>query len=133
MNHEAIGRLIDVLKTTPQYDQNLWAFFPPMEYCESVCGTPGCIAGHAIAMKGGTFERSVGRDHRVDSNGNRFRMDTCNIHAQTILGLDSTQAANLFATEPFAYMEDEATVDDAIRTLENLLDTGHVVWIRNAE
>ena len=81
------------------------------------CGTPACIAGHALALAGrwgGGVEGST-EDHPVGL-------------AAKWLGIDKDTRALLFDSQPRGYATNYPTKEDAVATLRHLAETGDVVW-----
>ena len=114
MNREAIKELIEILKKTNTFDQT--RFFNS----GNPCGTPACIAGHALAMRGFIYYMtSPGMCVHPSAPDSRFFI---NEQAAEILGLDSWDAEELFSPWP------DVSKYDAVATLERLLDTGRVEW-----
>lgn len=76
------------------------------------CGTPACIAGHAIAMFG----------DQKDFNQHNIKRD-----AQDILGLEASTATDLFyGTDDIDLYE--ITPMEAAEAIYKLVETGEVDW-----
>lgn len=99
MNTERILKLADVIEESETYDQT--QFFHP-------CGTPGCIAGHAVTM--------LGSDEKGPNTSEIAREE---------LGLDEVQATALFFVWPFTI---NPTAKQAATVLRHLARTGEVDW-----
>ena len=93
----------------------------PREYDQSVfahdCGTPACVAGHALAL--------AGRWEEADGGSEGFALPFG--VAMDWLGLDDVAAERLFVSYPWGRFDD-ATRQDAAATLRHLAETGEVRW-----
>ena len=107
MNRERLMILQETLRTTKTYDQT--EFFR--------CGTPACIAGHAIAEFSEDGPDGTDYDYQ----------------AADLLGIDTTQGVDLFDAEPYYSIYDDdhvvaPTQEEAAAAIQSLLDTGIVTW-----
>ena len=116
MNKDKIKKLITVLKEDTNYDQK------QLFECD---GSPLCIAGHTLVMEGWSAEDfgGISRFKDVENAWNT---------ARDILGLTNKQSTWLFNPFPFFFFIFLKPVgkEDAIATLEHLLETGKVRWRR---
>jgi hypothetical protein len=108
MNREKIEKLIKVLEKSETYNQATYV---------NECGTPACIAGHAVMME---------EDDPNDFIGGFF------LAAQQILGLSLTDASLMFH-ETIVYDYElrkyaDITKEMAIDMLKRFLETGQVEW-----
>ena len=108
MKKKRIKKLIKVLKKSETFDQAMWFHH---------CGSPACIAGHTVHMKGW--------DHVYHSyvfhpkTKHRAFVDKV---AKRILGLTDEQGRQLF------WGGTDVSTEDAIKVLKHLLKTGKVDW-----
>ena len=121
MNKSAIRELINHLKKTTSFDQ--------LKYCHPN-GIPACIAGHTVDMKGYIINPETEECHtyyHVSIPGYR---DSIWKRARVILGLSMPYAKSLFTQFPMLTVgkEFKPTKEDAIATLEYLLNEGVVKW-----
>ena len=86
----------------------------PKEYDQSCfvhdCGTPACIAGHAIDLAG------------------QWSYNAAVWDAVEWLGLDNDQGHALFDPIPLSPDDKDPTTQDAAATLRHLAETGEVDW-----
>ena len=98
----------------------------PSEYDQSVfmhdCGTPACIAGHAVFLAGSWDEVSEDEESEY--------LTPC--IASRWLGLRIPKAHELFDSDP-VHLDETPTPQDAARTLRHLAETGEVVWSHRRE
>ena len=110
MNRDNIKKLIESLKVTETFHQGRWAHVN--------CGSPGCIGGHAAVLAGATDLTAStcyfkGMIHKISYVGRIW------------LDLDYDDMGDLFLNYP---LDRDISVQDAIATLQHLLDTGEVKW-----
>lgn len=97
-----------------------------------ICGTSGCIAGYAGVLARAEKFRIVRKDPE-------YKMTPYSYNAMRWLGLNRDDARKLFVPTPFELGErpdgrvyyrtlEDVTRKQAIKTLENLRDTGVVDW-----
>lgn len=110
----------DTIKTRPEH-------FDMSIYIHD-CGTPGCIAGYAIAVATGTNNLYPVLDETHKSP---------EVLATDFLGLDYESASELFKPQDeYAYWladknfcsDELVTADHAIAVIDNLIATGKVDW-----
>lgn len=109
MNRERINQLIDHLEALRPEEFNMNEFFDE-------CGTPGCMAGHAIMM----FDYSaLGLYENV---------------ASKLLGIGFVEGKALFLPEPHGmYDPYSATAKQAAHVLRHFRDTRQVEWRKMLE
>ena len=110
MNKENILKLADHIErlAPEEFNQRVFAHD---------CGTPACIAGHALALAGrwgGGVEGST-EDHPIGL-------------AAKWLGIDKPTRALLFDTQPHGYATDYPSKEDAVATLRILAEHEVVAW-----
>ena len=104
MNIKNIQRVRNVIEAHPdQYDQE--DFFHD-------CGTPSCIAGHAVFH----------RDYAIALNRSVYTI------ARDQFGISSTAAKQLFHGAPYGVEELPPTPAEALGVLDHLIETGEVKW-----
>ena len=91
----------------------------PSEYDQSQlehprCGTPACIAGHAVWLAGWWGRLPTGFGAQID-------------FAKDWLGLSQAERYALFSAHPDG-LDDPPTAQDAAATLRHLAETGEVDW-----
>ena len=86
-----------------------------------VCGTPSCVAGHAVALFEGTDAK--GRIEKFTEEG-AVRARAC-----ALLDIDPEQGETLFDSKPYGQGA-AVTAQEAAGTLDRLAETGRVVWGR---
>ena len=118
LNIENIKKTIEALKTTESYDQTLWYH---------ICGTPGCITGHAIFSC--TDYGILNCQAVIDSHANFVN---CIDDILTDIFNVSKYQCDLI-TDQNPLKGPTATAEDAIRMLEGLIETGTVNWARPSE
>ena len=116
MNIENVTYLIDRLESIDdsEYDQRR---------ITHDCGTPACIAGHAI-YTGGAIHLL---DNEVGSNS-MYILDC----AAKYLELSEDEKFNIFRAFPFVHGY-KTTKQEAVRMLKNFLEIGEVVWRKENE
>lgn len=125
MNVERIRQLQEFLrKKALRFNQNIVFRGKVNPGGDSVCGTMGCIAGHAVAMsRGNRFEKQETSRVRFEETGNEVIPNQIDVQfiaeAAAILGLDSIQVNDLFRADK---SNRDATREEAIQALQNLLD-----------
>ena len=105
MNVKRLRQLADHIESLPTgaYDQTRYLHF---------CGSPACIAGHAVALFGsGRLPERIGLYSGL---------------ACDLLDLDDDKGDALFSA--FPPLGRDARPDDAARVLRHLAATGDVVW-----
>ena len=112
MNVDNIRTTIESLRASTTYDQT--------EYNDD-CGTPACIAGHAVIDAGLILKTNLG--YCYDVEGVVYDIEEA---AATWLGFGGQRVADLFSIYPLG--EKTVTKEDAIAVLENLIETGEVDW-----
>ena len=118
MNIDNIRTTIESLKASTTYDQR--AYINP----SYICGTPGCIAGHAAIDAGYTFK--PGR-YCCYHNGNARPVAAVAAEWFGIIP-DSTETNLMFCGTPFEYGIGSIPKEFAIAMLENFIETGKVNW-----
>ncbi|WP_419917482.1 hypothetical protein [Candidatus Poriferisocius sp.] len=132
MNVDAIRRTIDSIKAAPDtYCQSIWAWTKDPHGC----GTPACVAGHAVAGNGHEIVKAP-FSTAVTARLNGKKMPIHDAAAE-VLGLDLQQSLDLFAAHPYLIIDSHQciftpTAADAIETLERLIETGEVTWVRQS-
>ena len=125
MNVEAIKRTRDLIaKQSSSYDQGMWGH---------ECGTPACIAGFACVAHGDRLVLPlIGDMISISEEGDEHPVAW---RARDLLDLDDFAATRLFNGHPFAGTENRtrALHQDAIATLDHLIETGEVVWTRGPD
>ena len=116
MNRERILQLADYIEGSESYKQSSWF---------NSCGTPGCIAGHAVVMK----EKYEGFDKLYPNNPPKKHFAKT---AQKFLDLSDKQSLYLFDGYPFNFGY-RPTGRDAAKTLRYLAETGEVFWFTEDE
>lgn len=124
VNVENINKVIQQLRNEKAFfDMKNWDNFEHNSttvYPENICGTPSCIGGWAEAI--------VRYENKVDDHA---WLSSTKIGEW--LGIEDYQIAPLFFPEGEAadvWGVYEATKEDAIAVLENLIETGEVDWIK---
>lgn len=132
VNVENINKVIQQLRNEKAFfDMSYWSIGPDIdldidldinnvEYPENICGTPSCIGGWAEAIL--RYENKVD-DHDWLSSTKIGEW----------LGIEDYQIAPLFfpgGEVAYVWGVYEATKEDAIAVLENLIETGEVDWIK---
>ena len=144
MNVERINALADYIEQSETYNQELYYHFPDndshenavalsldlhpdshedkfIEYLSSMldCGTPACVAGHALFL----FREKALDDVAKYKPTFSIEPDT----AARLLGItDEEMKWALFDPNP---LDDEpVTAEQAVRTLRHLTETGKVDW-----
>ena len=112
MNIDNIRKTIESLRASTTYDQT--------EYNDD-CGTPACIAGHAVIDAGLILKTNLG--YCYDVEGVVYDIEEA---AATWLGLKDECVVDLFYMYPLGGKT--VTKEDAIKVLENLIETGEVDW-----
>ena len=117
-----LAKVRDAVAKSKTFNQERW-------YNE--CGTPGCIAGHAVACAEGWTVRDRGADLPlydrfvpVDPSG--YILDWDDAGAE-ILDLDKETADSLFSEDPLS-SERSVTRVEAVRAIENVIETGSPCW-----
>ena len=112
---ENIQKTIDSLTESETYDQRkvVWS-----------CGTPACIAGHAI--KSCTDYTLLGK-HAVYSKSGKLIPGGCVSVMANLFGITYEQSNAVFRAHPDPNKY-TVTKQDAIDMLERLLVTGEVYW-----
>ena len=95
-----------------QYNQRLLAS----------CGTPSCIAGHAVYLAG--YWGAYGPEENGNPEWTRKNLG----FAANWLGLNFSDSQRLFTAYPLKDEEWTPTPQDAAWTLRHLAETGEVVW-----
>lgn len=111
MNKDRILQLADIIEQSASFDMNY--FFVPFVDTENDCGTPACIAGHAI--------------HHFQGVNNTVLPFTR--HAAFLLDLDREHAAILFGTHDYVDLDmDLITPAVAASHLRNIAAGGSYEW-----
>ena len=87
--------------------------------CYAYCGSPSCVAGHAVRLSG----QWLGED------GHRLSADEGVAIAKEWLGLDGWTADELFTEHPRGVLAENVSARDAAVTLRHLALTGEVDWL----
>ena len=130
MNVDNIKELIEVLKLSESYDQTKWLTLNDSESYYY----PACIGGHVfwLMRKNGYVYFDEQKEKYLHINGNSIvSADVFQDILMEYLEIDKEQIV-LFHSEPFGE-ETPATKEDAIAVLENLIETGEVVWKKTNE
>ena len=111
MNKDNILMLAEHLDTLSgaHFDQGHYAY----------CGSPSCIAGHAVHLSG----QWLGED------GTRQLASEGIAIAREWLGLDGWTADELFTEHPRGVLAENVSARDAAVTLRHLALTGEVDWL----
>ena len=113
MNRTRVLALAEYIEYSDSYSQSNWFH---------ACGSPGCIAGHAIAL----FRT---RKHYVNEWVKKPPPRNAAGEAKRYLGLNDEQSNTLFDGYPFSpYLNGKPSRYDAAATLRNLAATGKVEW-----
>jgi len=147
MNLTNIERLAKAVETSETFWQEAWFTKSKIETEQNLCGTPACIAGHAMDI----IYSDKGKDVRT-----MHEKDVCvNIsnEAGNWLGLGIYEAETLFTADPFELVYDlevepyvdedfyygdwlrerdihaHVTEEQAAWCLRNLAKTGKVDWV----
>ena len=126
MNTGNLRRTARAIEDHPDwYDQGEWL---------NDCGTPACVAGHAVYVAGGEF-RPEGPEGPEEPNGLICRAADGRVlpirdYAAEILGLNPRQAGVMFAAVPQDTWGQKftPTAAEAVAMLTEAADTGRVVW-----
>ena len=117
MNVERINQLADHLERDVREVNfsmlNYWFVNPTTEYC----GTPACVAGHTVALFGGSLWYKNNVPRRSDSDNRTFKF------AAELLGLDEGRAQQLFCPDAMGIAK-----STAVSTLRGLAENGRVHW-----
>ena len=124
MNVESIRALADLVEMLPTTSIYHSAGFS-MYHTHRACGSPACLAGHAVAMEDG------------ESALPRLATRACIERATEILGLDDVTADALFCPRfPNADFQEDCpqspafiSARRAVATLRHLAKSGLVVWM----
>lgn len=126
LNRENITKVRDALENAfeSEYRQSSLGAFD-IELLEDgtrsvECGSPGCIAGWAVALCG-TARGLIDEHH-----GSELQYAADLLFNEPYR--DGNRSAGLFESRPFGSPGPLPTTADAVRTLNHLLDTGEVVW-----
>ena len=92
--------------------------------CFAYCGSPSCVAGHAVSLSGQWLVRVNGRS-LLDGEGIAV--------AREWLDLTFQQSNELFAAHPYGVLAENVSARDAAATLRHLAETGEVVWSHRRE
>ena len=111
MNIENVNKLIDHLESIHEieYDQKRYIF---------ECGSPACIAGHAVYL----------------AKGKKYDIEDEDCHISLIagnwLGINKVAKRKMFHAFYWGHYQTGSppTKQDAINMLKNFLETGEVVW-----
>ena len=114
MHVDNIRKTIESLKASTTYDQQIY---------QKPCGTPGCIAGHAVIDAG--FFLCPEDEDCFNEEGSSYEIEYT---ASKWFGLEEDEAYKLFSMHPMIKYGKMATKEDAIAVLENLIETGKVDW-----
>lgn len=124
LNIELLEKFADYLEHVAEED----GFFSMLDYFTS-CGSPSCMAGHAIFL----FQNEdwkAGREKDVTLN-------SFDAHgsAADLFGLDELQAHKLFipSTDGPTVNPYDATAKGAAGVVRNLITTGEVDWTKMTE
>lgn len=119
MNIEAIKRTRDLIASQPElYNQEKWGHD---------CGTPACIAGFACVANGGKLRQRLNYGVKeIVCVTQRGTSRTVRQYAARKLGLPMGEADMLFAANPLFHRP--ATHEDAIATLDRMIETGQIDW-----
>ena len=115
MNVENIRKTIEAIRVSNSYSQDRFVH----------CGTPACIAGHAVVACGWKLHPSL--EIITRDNVPPWEFHGIEQTAKEELGLTDLQATELFAGSPL--FDREPSKQDAIDTLEHFLETREVEWI----
>ena len=106
MNVENVKKLIDHMESIDdsEYDQRRYTH---------ECGSPSCIAGHAVRL----------------ARGKDYKIEDCDISYIAGDWLDIPVYHTIEMFKPYSIRRfDETTKQEAINMLKNFLETGEVVW-----
>ena len=116
MNTENILKLANLIEFSETYDQTCF---------KHLCGTPACIAGHAVILAGGRLSpSSYDNGLCLDQHGGRSH---ARVVAKEWMGLNERQANDAFDPCPYSWDHD-TTPQDAAAMLRHLAETGKVEW-----
>lgn len=116
MNKARMLELADFIEKSETFDQTGWF---------NLCGTPACIAGHAVVCSGKWISYREGSV--INDAG---EIETVGRAASDWLELLRSQAVDLFDADPFESFYPESTAADAAATLRRAAETGEIKWIR---
>ena len=128
LNKERLEALADAIEVSETYNQRNW---------HNRCGTPACIAGHAVFMWPENVVLTIGKDRFTeprydiafaDITPEQYRdlwIDGWDDAAIAILGLEEEDADILFDGSPMA---EDVTNAHAAYTIRDFLDSGIVDW-----
>ncbi len=127
MNVENIRKTIDAIRAEKiaRFDMSNWCVE------KNHCGTAACIAGfaalidtdHVKSPRGDRWSFFAIGDSQIDANI-RYVDEV----AQDFLGLTTDQAHDLFMPDILRVPLREVSAENAIKVLENLIETGDVDW-----
>ena len=139
MNKERILALADAIEVSENYNQAHYfshcGVLGAIEHDEKTstytCNTPGCVAGHAIAL----FATQEDLDHLYFFQlGTSLRKGYGEI-ASSLLGLTLHESSVLFAPRAYDFCEAMSfhpTAKEATATLRNFAKTGKIRWTQEA-
>lgn len=118
MNKERLTKLADHIENLEKVSLDADEGFNMADYTHD-CGSPSCIAGWAVHL----FKKESGYEHST--------MDTHDLAAK-ILEIDGTTSDELFLGvddngKGGVYLS-KITVEEAVATIRNFVDTGEVDW-----
>ena len=127
MNVEFCMELAGMLRESHSYDQECFTTGPRVEYQSEWCRTPGCIAGHAVALgrtKAGVDLYLVPEEStKVRAGGPGGMAHTLVFEeARDLMGLTQDQALALFDANPFDPWKPEGDYDEMERHDQDACD-----------
>ena len=147
MNLTNIERLAKAVETSETFWQEAWFTKSKIEMEQNLCGTPACIAGHAMDI----IYSDKGKDVRTRNENDVCRNITYTVSAW--LGIEAAAGETLFTADPFELVYDlevepyvdedfyygdwlrerdiyaHVTEEQAAWCLRNLAKTGKVDWV----
>jgi len=117
MNVEKLRKTRDAIAASQTFNQTAWG---------SPCGTPGCVAGHAVVESGWKIVPGSFETYAVSCT-KRGRFRTIEGVATEELGLTEDEARKMFGAEPLGGGV-TVTRAHALAMLDRAIGTGKVEW-----
>ena len=120
MNIDNIKKTIEALRRSNSYNQKIYA-----HSTGDLCGTPACIAGHAIMVCTDYIINGSGVYEQVGNGGLGVYIGNAKQVLKHLFGISATQVSNIVNPTP---LMQEVTKEDAVKMLQRLIITGQVIW-----